>query len=235
MVQPVSLPLTGERMHPEYQWGDRTMREHWARYHFAASIAEPGFRILDCASGEGYGTHMLSQQHGVGQVIGVDNSEEAVAHASDKYVGPAFLVDDIRALPRDWTHDFDMVVSFETIEHVREVEQALKELRRVLHPKGYFVCSTPNRGVYPAGNPFHERELTTEELAQMLAMQYEWVELYRQDWTEATILRPMGPERRDMPASIVVGPVEHRIPPEHYVVAVCGPEPLALPQRVVVT
>ena len=61
----------------------------------------------------------------------------------------------------------DAVVSFETLEHVREHARFAAEVRRVLRPGGLFIVSTPDRRVYSARgehfNEFHLLELTEPE------------------------------------------------------------------------
>jgi ubiquinone/menaquinone biosynthesis C-methylase UbiE len=43
------------------------------------------------------------------------------------------------------SRSFDLVTANMVMEHVREPEQVLKEVRRVLAPGGAFLCHTPNR------------------------------------------------------------------------------------------
>ena len=66
----------------------------------------------------------------------------------------------------------DLVVSFETIEHLREQREMLAEFRRVLAADGVLVISSPNRPVYNEGggidNHYHVRELDRAELAALL-------------------------------------------------------------------
>jgi SAM-dependent methyltransferase len=70
----------------------------------------------------------------------------------------------------------DVVVSFETIEHLAHPGRFLAGLRRVLVPGGTLILSTPNRDVRDPGgnlnstpaNPFHLREWATSEFTQLL-------------------------------------------------------------------
>jgi cyclopropane fatty-acyl-phospholipid synthase-like methyltransferase len=74
------MKFTGERFVPEVH-GNIEL-EHRHRYLQACSIAQ-GKVVLDIASGEGYGSAMLAEH--AYQVIGVDISELAVAHAQQRY------------------------------------------------------------------------------------------------------------------------------------------------------
>ena len=71
------LAFTGERFLPDCQ--GEIWLEHWHRYHFAAALA-PGRRVLDVASGEGYGSALLALS--AREVVGVDAAADVVAHAT---------------------------------------------------------------------------------------------------------------------------------------------------------
>jgi SAM-dependent methyltransferase len=163
------LTFTGERFLPEVRGA--IWYEHWHRYAAVTPLAA-GKRVLDAACGEGYGSFLLSQR--AASVIGVDLSPEAVAHAGQRYkhANLAFSTGSVAALPLP-DSSVDLVVSFETIEHLREQEAMLAEFRRVLVPDGVLVISSPNRPVYNEGggveNHFHVRELDRTELAAALA------------------------------------------------------------------
>src|SRR5438132_6501761 len=109
----VALPWTGERMIPE-KADASTFWEHIYRYKFASKFSA-GKMVLDIACGEGYGAHSLSQGRAE-SVIGVDISEETCRHARAKY-GMDARLGDAEAIPLGKS-SVDLVVSFETIEHV---------------------------------------------------------------------------------------------------------------------
>ena len=165
-----SLPVmeyTGERMVPELTEFD-TFWEHIYRYRFASRFVM-GRRVLDIACGEGYGAHALSRAGAV-SVIGVDVSDEACRHARLKY-GLDARCGNAMDIPLP-TGSVDVVVSFETIEHVPQPERFLAECRRVLAPEGTLVVSTPNKAVHAESghqNPYHCKEMTEEEFAQRYA------------------------------------------------------------------
>lgn len=176
-----ALEFTGERFTPECvreMW-----LEHYARYAFATRFAH-GRRVLDCASGEGFGADLLARV--ARQVDAVDVSAEAVAHARGRYAATprlAFHQASALALPFPDGH-FDLVVSFETLEHLVEHEALVDEFARVLAPDGLLLISTPDKAIYSdqAGyrNEFHPRELYRPEFEALLKRQFGHTEIYGQ-------------------------------------------------------
>jgi ubiquinone/menaquinone biosynthesis C-methylase UbiE len=172
------LEYTGERMVPE-KADLRTFWEHIYRYRFASAMGK-GKRVLDIACGEGYGTAAL-RDSGASKVLGVDVSAEACAHATMKYQIEA-RVGDAQNIPVE-NKSIDLVVSFETVEHLAKPELFVEECARVLTPEGRAVISTPNRDVYrqsAPGNPYHLNELTEAEFTRLLRTRFSKIELFTQ-------------------------------------------------------
>jgi capsular polysaccharide biosynthesis protein/glycosyltransferase involved in cell wall biosynthesis/SAM-dependent methyltransferase len=144
--------------------------EHLHRYFFALQFCEAK-DVLDVASGEGYGSALLANT--ARSVVGVDVDEESVRFATTAYSGTkvSFRQGDATSLPVD-TAVVDVVVSFETLEHLADHEMFLREIKRVLRPHGLLVMSSPDRDVYshggPTHNPFHIRELDKSEFHQLI-------------------------------------------------------------------
>ncbi len=176
------LPFTGERYTPER---DREIAyEHWHRYAFARALA-PGRRVLDAACGEGYGSALLARAGG--QVLGVDIGIEAVMHARARYgdvPGLRFEQGDATALDALPDAGFDLIVSFETLEHVQAQERMLDGFARLLAPGGLLLVSTPDKRTYTdltgEQNPHHVRELYRDEFEAMLAARFPTRRLFAQ-------------------------------------------------------
>jgi SAM-dependent methyltransferase len=167
------LEFTGERFIPGAP--GEIWYEHWHRYHFAAPLVA-GRETLDIACGVGYGSALLARR--ASKVVGADLSQSAIDSARASYVGVAnleFTQADCASLPFA-DESFDAVVSFETIEHIREQERFVDEVRRVLRPDGLFLISSPNKLEYTDRlghtNEYHVRELYREELSAMLAARF---------------------------------------------------------------
>lgn len=163
------LEYTGERMVPEAADAD-TFWEHVYRYRFAARHVR-GRRVLDIACGEGYGSAAMLEA-GAASVVGVDIAEKAVEHARRKY-GVDARVGDAARIPLN-DASVDLVVSFETIEHVPDPDAFLDECKRVLAPGGTILISTPNKDVYGADheNPFHCSEMTAAEFDARISSRF---------------------------------------------------------------
>jgi 2-polyprenyl-3-methyl-5-hydroxy-6-metoxy-1,4-benzoquinol methylase len=144
------LEWTGERYLPFVDpkiSGAEIHYEHLHRYAFAAQFVK-GKIILDFASGEGYGSYMLSKEAEL--VIGVEIDEKTVKHASSNYIRDnlEFMQGSILKVPIEGEKMFDAIICFEAIEHVEEHEELMHEVKRLLKEDGVFIVSSPNKKVY---------------------------------------------------------------------------------------
>jgi SAM-dependent methyltransferase len=178
--------FTGERVIPG-QVEDDLWAEHIARYAFAARLAA-GKRVLDLGCGTGYGTAELANC--ATEAMGVDIAAEAIDYASAHYPAAHFIKVSAAELPFP-NAAFDLVTSFELIEHLSDYRTLLGQARRVLHPAGLFIVSTPNKLYYAEArgnsgpNPFHAHEFEYAEFAAALQEFFPHVKLVLQDRLEA--------------------------------------------------
>ncbi|MRG53982.1 methyltransferase domain-containing protein [Phyllobacterium sp. SYP-B3895] len=168
--------------------------EHHHRYLFATQFCD-GMDVLDIASGEGYGSYLLSQV--AKSVIGVDIDPNVVSHARRAY-GSARLGFDVgscQSIPLS-AGSVDVVVSFETLEHINQHSAFLDEVKRVLRPGGLFVLSTPDRQVYSSPgkqqNPFHQLELSHQEFETLLSKYFIHKTVGLQKATSGSVIVPDG-------------------------------------------
>jgi O-antigen biosynthesis protein len=187
-----SLANTGERLMTDNQ--TETAIEHLHRYALACELAT-GLHVLDIACGEGYGSNLLAGY--AKSVVGVDVAADAVAHAAIKYrrQNLRYAHGSATAVPLP-DAAVDLVVSFETIEHLREHDEMLSELRRVLRPGGRLIISSPDRRYYSEAtghmNPFHLRELSRDEFRELITRFFPHVRLLRQRIVNGSLIVPEG-------------------------------------------
>lgn len=143
---------------------------HLNRYAMARPYVA-GKRVLDVASGEGYGSFLL-RRWGAESVEGIDVDEQTVETATRLFGGDGvhYQCHTAEQLPFE-DHTFDVICSFETIEHLDHPELFLQEIRRVLKPGGNIILSCPNDPYYykpgEPGNPFHKKQYTYFDFKQL--------------------------------------------------------------------
>ena len=195
----VALPFSGERMTSAMT--GQIEYEHLHRYLLARVLVR-GLDVVDIASGEGYGTALLSQT--ARSVVGVEIDAGSVSHATRAYARPglSFVEGDARRIPLA-DASADVVVSFETIEHFFEHDAFLAETRRILRPGGRLIISSPDRDVYSPldgrVNPFHVHELSRAEFTVLLQRHFCHVAMYAQrPLVGSALLADGGPRPHDI-------------------------------------
>lgn len=160
------------------------LNEHFERYELAKKNIVPTDRVLDAACGTGYGTEMLSR---VAQsAVGFEFSEHALqwANTHHKQRNVTYVRGDLnKPLPFE-KESFNVVVSFETLEHIENQENVLSEFRRILMPGGKLILSSPDREIITekaeTDNRFHIHELSKTEFVKKVREYFEIEELYGQ-------------------------------------------------------
>ncbi len=210
---------TPERFVPDEMRGQLVEAEHMARYLWASRFCRD-LRVLDAGCGTAYGSAMLKRA-GAAKVTAVDISGTVIEVARQSVPqGVSCEVADVSSLPyEDGT--FDLIVCFETIEHVENPDAVLDELARVLTADGLLLISSPNRNRYVPGNPHHRHEYVPDELRAALAGRFSAVRLFGQHAMIASIVTPAGSDW-DSEAIPVRRMVEPSGEDEVYTLAIAG-------------
>ena len=153
---------------------------HLVAYEEAAKLASDRV-VLDVGCNIGYGTALVGRESR--ETIGVDVSPKSVEAANEQNAAANIryqVIDGLRLPFGNAT--FDLVVSFQVIEHIFAPDSYLSEIRRVLKPGGTVILTTPNAAVrlYPGMKPwnrFHVREYKAHELEELLKTWFPTVEV----------------------------------------------------------
>lgn len=196
------LNFTGERYIPNLNLPEISY-EHWHRYIWLQQLVV-NKRVLDIACGEGYGSKLIADV--AAQVVGVDISEEAINYATSKYIQPnlEFLCGSAAEIPVDGHYLFDVIVSFETIEHLDEADQQrfMLEAKRLLRPDGLIFISTPNKLFYTDipkyNNEFHMHEFYLREYMEFLKKSFLHTHMLGQRVYPGSYLWPLGTQQGEV-------------------------------------
>jgi SAM-dependent methyltransferase len=167
------LVLTGERTLPGIDHENYWFRRHEAAYRALLPFVQ-GATVLEAGCGEGYGAAALRER--ARQVLAVDADPQAVEHAARTYPQIDVVRSDLQRLPLAGGA-IEAVTNLQVIEHLYDQEGFLSECARVLRPAGTLLITTPNRITFSPGrdtplNPFHTRELSAGELAELLGKEF---------------------------------------------------------------
>jgi SAM-dependent methyltransferase len=225
--------FTGERFIPG-QGSVELAYEHLHRYFFALRWAR-GKRVLDVASGSGYGAALLASVADRVLALDIDGPSLARARSGNTADNLSFLQADAGNLPVS-AASFDLVVAFEVIEHLRDQEGMVREVARVLKPGGVALLSTPDKAIYSDArqyvNPYHVREFYRDEFRELLASRFALVRLLGQRVRAGSLIgsEPDGEDSsevhlRHMPDAGRAGSAPM------YWLAICSQKALSVPSR----
>lgn len=171
---------TGERLE-FYNFSDVTI-EHLHRYSVVLELVK-NKKVLDIASGEGYGSFLLSKS--ALSVIGIDIDNDAIENAKAQYGSSniEFRQGSTSNIPIP-NNSVDVVLSFETIEHHDEHEKMMLEIKRVLTPEGILIMSSPDKEFYSdktgQNNIYHVKELYFKEFKILINNYFKQTSYYFQ-------------------------------------------------------
>ncbi len=122
-------------------------------------------RVLDLGCGDGALAGVIHDKLGL-PVAGVDTSDLAIEFAQAEFARRNFR-GEFRAVDGYATGfddaSFSAAVCSDVIEHVREPDTMLQELKRVLRPGGHLVLTTPLRFSETPVDPMHVQEWFHDE------------------------------------------------------------------------
>lgn len=179
----MNLENNGERMdinyyNMNYDSFDIYQKSHYKRYEMAKKLIKEEYVVADMACGSGYGTLMLSEI--CKEVHGVDIDEITVNEIKKRYSKENKVkFYNMNLLDIDFDNRFDMIVSFETVEHFEEheLDKLFYNFHRSLKSDGVFLFSTPyNQDKNIHSMKWHKTFYITEEKIQDIIKKYFVVE-----------------------------------------------------------
>lgn len=150
--------MSYERINEDPQFDGEVRNSHEARYHIASGFVCGGDRVVDFGCGVGYGKPILIKERRNVSYFGLDA----------KPVDDDFWYCDLEKsedLEKVVPKHFDVSVCFEVIEHLNELDELIKHMKRA---NKWVVVSTP---IIPTKhrNPFHVRDFTSDQVIELFS------------------------------------------------------------------
>lgn len=164
------MPIfTAERTNEKSESDNPIYQRHLFAYEQAIPLIQGD--VLEVGCGEGYGSRLLAPNTKKYTAI-----DKFVALNKENLLGVEFIQMNVPHLTPFADNTFDIVVSFQVIEHIDDDHLFLKEIHRVLKPGGKLIMTTPNIKMSLTRNPYHVREYTHTELTNLTATYFSKVE-----------------------------------------------------------
>ena len=188
---------------------------HVATYQYAYKFVA-GKRVLDFGCGSGYGSYMLS---GVADsVTAVDVSREAVDFAKGNYASGNLIFKTIPELTDD---KYDVITSFQVIEHVSNEEEYIQKIKSLLRPDGCLLISTPNKRyrlfnyIQRPWNIFHLKEYSGNSFSNLLLKYFKSVDLLKIGSKANFVLNEISRTKKQrlitLPCTLIIYPHSLRV------------------------
>lgn len=173
-----------ERWVPDY-CNPYTNNEHIERYIWVSNFVNNNY-VLDIACGVGKGSYILAEKGKAKKILGCDLDEETIQYASIKNKHPLIKFEVANAETIENDNKFQTIISFETIEHLKNPRKFLASVKNLLEKDGYFFVSTPVSKKEINNNPsntYHEIEwgfLTFQNLVkEYFEIENIYIQLYQ--------------------------------------------------------
>ncbi len=177
---------TAERLIPEHYdsniYDYLLFLKHQYAYILASKYINKEISVLEIGSGDGYGANLLSKTNA--SITALEIDEESVEIAKIRYNKPNIKFEIYDGYNINYPdHSFDVIISFQVIEHIDDVETYLKNIKKLLKPNGTFIVTTPSRtyrlteGQKP-WNKFHLKEYNAKALYNEASKVFTQLEIF---------------------------------------------------------
>jgi len=157
----------------------------------ASCCASTDLSVLDIGCGTGQFLEYLSSRGHRGSLVGIDLAPPDIPDTA----GKRYVAGDAEALPFE-DESFETVTCLHTLSHIRDLDAAMAEARRVLRPGGIYAATANSLTSYPTVDRYRRRVhqllgrgeatftttyLNAENLAPTLSRYWHTTELHTYD------------------------------------------------------
>ncbi|MBL3654969.1 class I SAM-dependent methyltransferase [Fulvivirga sediminis] len=131
--------------------------------------------LFEIGCGEGRGIALLKDK--CKSYTAIDKIQEVIDQLQKKYPDVKLIQGNIPPFAGIADNSFDVIISFQVIEHIKNDKLYLQEIHRVLKPGGKALITTPNIKKTLTRNPWHIREYKATELENLAKTVFPKVEM----------------------------------------------------------
>lgn len=129
-------------------------------------------KVLEIGTGSGYGIEVIAPK--TTEFWTLDKTYININY--QKYSNTRFIKTKVPPIANIPDNYFDFVICFQVIEHIKDANLLLEEIKRVLKDKGILIISTPNSKMSLTRNPWHVKEYTHNEFNKFLLTTFDIIE-----------------------------------------------------------
>lgn len=181
-----------------------TENHHLERYNYACQFTN-NKNVLDIAGGAGYGTYLIGTIGKAKHVTAVDIDNSAIKYGDLKY--PAENISRVYSDGTQFTttKKFDLIVSFETIEHIENFEKFIDNLHDLLKDDGELIISTPINKVTTKDliNPYHFIEWSFYDFHKLFTGKFDIQEIHVQSLMIENLIYKLIPSIIRKPINLI--------------------------------
>ncbi len=148
-------------------------QRHLIAYKEAAKLV--GGTTLEIGSGEGYGINELAPK--CTRYIALDKFDTYISKKNKLKNNIEFIQAEVPPLKGIENNSVDYVVTFQVLEHIKDDQFFLSEIKRVLRPAGKLIMTTPNILMTLTKSPWHIREYNPRQMYEIVSQNFESVEM----------------------------------------------------------
>ncbi len=130
-------------------------------------------KVLEIGTGSGYGVEIIAPK--ADKFVTIDKYQTNIKDSFQDKNNVEFVQMNVPPLESIASNQFDFVITFQVIEHIKKDDYFLEEIFRVLKDSGKLIVTTPNRKMSLTRNPWHIREYTVNELELLLLNHFQEV------------------------------------------------------------
>lgn len=155
-----STEVTSSQISSDNPLYQRTLKA----YHIVAGNTLGNCLEIGC--GEGYGISVYKDK--VSELSLIDKSSGNLNYISKQFPDVKIHPETIPPIQFLDDSSYDSIISFQVIEHLKQQEEFIKELHRLLKTNGKAYITTPNKSKTIVRNPWHYKEFNLQELKLLL-------------------------------------------------------------------